>query len=322
MHQCKNQRVLIDDHCDRYRSADGSCNWLKRGEAHIGATGQPRSRDFKQTTYADGVSAPREGPNPRELSNAFFKRKERLYYEHTPLMLGLVEFLMHDVTYSSDSNKEFIEVPIPKGDPAYDPEQYGNKTFKVWRSQPLEGSGTSKQNPRQHVNGATAWLDCSALYGSTPDVVDALRSHQDGKLKSQRGPDGFEYLPFNVDGKPVRTRPGIDIHDLFLGGDVRTNEDWILLSCALLSRLIALRGSDTMFYSVHTLLLREHNRLCDIMVAQHPDWDDERVYQTVRLVVGGKIALIGNSYQMAYWSESMPFPQFDGFPLYRAVYGV
>jgi peroxidase len=38
------------------------------------------------------------------------------------------------------------------------------------------------------------------------------------------------------------------------------------------------------------------------MVQQHPDWDDERIYQTVKLVMGAKVALIGNSYQMAYWS--------------------
>jgi hypothetical protein len=37
------------------------------------------------------------------------------------------------------------------------------------------------------------------------------------------------------------------------------------------------------------------------MVQKHPDWDDERIYQTVKLVMGAKIALIGNSYQMAYW---------------------
>jgi hypothetical protein len=56
-----------------YRTADGSCNWLKAGQSNVGSTGYPRSRDFEQTTYADGISKPREGPNPREVSNAFFK---------------------------------------------------------------------------------------------------------------------------------------------------------------------------------------------------------------------------------------------------------
>jgi cytochrome P450 len=283
-----------------YRTADGTCNWLKKGESYIGATGQPRSRDFKQTTYADGISLPREGPNAREVSNAFFRRKERLHYEHTPLMLGLVEFIMHDVSYTADSDTEFIDVPIPENDPAYNTSTH--KKFRVRRSLPLPGSGTSKNNPREHVNSATAWLDASALYGSTPEVLEALRSHKDGKLKAQRGKDGFEYLPFNTQNMTVRTRPGIDPTSLFLGGDVRTNEDYIMLS-------------------VHTLLLREHNRLCDILVAQHPNWEDERIYQTIRLVLGAKMALIGNSYQMAYWAEDMPWPRDDGFPLYRAMYG-
>jgi peroxidase len=56
-----------------YRQPDGHCNWLKAGQSGIGATSYPRSRDFGQTTYADGISAPREGPNPRTLSNTFFK---------------------------------------------------------------------------------------------------------------------------------------------------------------------------------------------------------------------------------------------------------
>jgi hypothetical protein len=56
-----------------YRQLDGRCNWLKVGQSDMGSTGYPRSRDWGQTTYADGISKPREGPNPREVSNTFFK---------------------------------------------------------------------------------------------------------------------------------------------------------------------------------------------------------------------------------------------------------
>ena len=172
-------------------------------------------------------------------------------------MLGLVEFLMHDVSFSADSTTEFIDVPIPAGDPSYDPYNYGNASFRVWRTQPAAGTGTSASNPREHANGATAWLDCSALYGSTVEVAFALRTMVDGKLKSQRGKDGFEYLPFNKDGLPVRTRPGVDIHELFLGGDVRTNEDWIMLSyvyVAISRVLVSLIFPSTQ--SAHHLLAR------------------------------------------------------------------
>ena len=76
-----------------YRTADGSCNWLKVNESRIGAVGTAKVRDYGQHSYADSISKPRKGPNARAVSNAFFKRKKELYYEHTPLLLGLIEVI-------------------------------------------------------------------------------------------------------------------------------------------------------------------------------------------------------------------------------------
>jgi cytochrome P450 len=286
-----------------YRTYDGSCNWLKADEIDMGQYGTAKSRDFNQHAYADGISEPRKGPNPRAISNAFFKRKQELFYEHTPLMLGLVEFIMHDISYSQDSITEFIEVPMP------DDEEHFNKntTLKVWRTEKAPGTGTSTDKPRENLYMATTWLDVSSLYGSTTEVARALRSFKDGKLLTQdlktRGAKAkWSYLPFNTMNVPTRTRPGVPVEQLFAGGDPRTNEDWVMMS-------------------VHTLFLREHNRLCDILVKQHPEYDDDRVYQTVRLILSAKFSLIGNSYQMAYWTDKMPWPRDDGFPLYRQMYG-
>ena len=296
----KNLNYPLDSRCtvDRsrwwYRTYDGSCNWLKKGEIEYGQVGTAKARDYNQHTFADGISQPREGPNPRAVSNAFFKRKKSIYYEHTPLLLGLIEFIMHDVTYSLDAPDDWIDVEMPPDEEAFS----ANTTFRVGRTQALPGTGTSKENPRENVNMASTWLDISSLYGSTPEVAKALRSFQNGKLLTQElktaGRSTYSsYLPFNSMKVPMNTRPGIDAKTLFAGGDPRTNEDWLLLG-------------------VHTLLLREHNRLCDILSRQHPEYDDERLYQTIRLVMGGKYAMIANAYQMAYWTDKMPWPRDDG----------
>ncbi|CCL99231.1 uncharacterized protein FIBRA_01246 [Fibroporia radiculosa] len=281
-----------------YRTVDGSCNWMEAGHSDYGQIGRKRDRDYGHYTYRDGISEPREGPNPRAVSNAFFQRKKKIYYEHTPVLLGLIEFIMHDVTYSEDSSTEFIDVSVPEDEKIFPL----NTTFRVWRTEFVPGTGSSHKNSRENANQATTWLDVSALYGSTIEVSRALRSFDKGKLRTSPG----NYLPFNSDGLSMRTRPGVDVRSLFAGGDPRTNEDWIMLA-------------------IHTLLLRDHNRMCDLLAVRHPEYDDERIYQTIRLAMAAKFALIANSYQMAYWqtsgNDSMPWPRDDGFPLYRQMYG-
>lgn len=37
-----------------------------------------------------------------------------------------------------------------------------------------------------------------------------------------------------------------------------------------------------------TLWLREHNRVCDVLKAEHPAWDDEQLFQTTRLIIIGE----------------------------------
>lgn len=37
-----------------------------------------------------------------------------------------------------------------------------------------------------------------------------------------------------------------------------------------------------------TIWLREHNRVCDILKQEHPEWDDEQLFQTSRLILIGE----------------------------------
>ena len=90
LHYPLDSRCTVDRSRWCYRTADGSCNWLKKDEFSTGATGMAKVRDYNQYSFTDGVSKPRDGPNARAVSNAFFKRNQTLYYEHTPLLLGLI----------------------------------------------------------------------------------------------------------------------------------------------------------------------------------------------------------------------------------------
>ncbi len=41
-----------------------------------------------------------------------------------------------------------------------------------------------------------------------------------------------------------------------------------------------------------TIWLREHNRVCDILKAEHPTWDDEQLFQTARFIIIGECNLV------------------------------
>lgn len=130
-------------------------------------------------------------------------------------------------------------------------------------------------------------IDQSPLYGRTEAQTRALRlmSNEHGKrgrLKSQMI-EGEEFSPFlylddagtlnpdfvGADGKPILdeplgvTKPWALKTSLFAAGGDRVNA----------SPQVAM---------MNTLFLREHNRLAGIIEARHPDWDDDRVFETAR----------------------------------------
>ena len=88
---------------------------------------------------------------------------------------------------------------------------------------------------RAPLNFITALIDGSNVYGSDDDRARALRTLQDGKLRTSAG----NLLPFNTQG--WENAGGTGDH-LFLAGDIRANEQLGLLAmvsaCISLSRLM------------------------------------------------------------------------------------
>lgn len=56
-----------------------------------------------------------------------------------------------------------------------------------------------------------------------------------------------------------------------------------------------------------TLFIREHNRICGVLHKQHPDWGQEQLFQTSRIVMGAKMDMVGSAYLKSYFVD-IPWP--------------
>lgn len=46
-----------------------------------------------------------------------------------------------------------------------------------------------------------------------------------------------------------------------------------------------------------TVWIREHNRVCDVMRREHPEYDDEQIFQTARnIILGETIKIVIEDY--------------------------
>ena len=116
---------------------------------------------------------------------------------------------------------------------------------------------------RQQRNDITSFIDASNVYGANRVRANALRTLAgDGKLKTSRG----NFLPFNTLGLP--NAPDADRSDMFLAGDIRANEQLGLTA-------------------MHTIFVREHNRLAQAIAERNPFMNGEDLYQLTRAVIGG-----------------------------------
>lgn len=116
-------------------------------------------------------------------------------------------------------------------------------------------------------------VDAGNIYGDNLERQLQLRLHKDGKLKYQLV--NGEMYPPTVSEAPV--------HMVYPEGF--PPEQKLVIGQELFGILPGL----TMY---GTLWLREHNRVCDILKAEHPTWDDEQLFQTTRLIIIGEIIRI------------------------------
>ncbi|MDY7095262.1 MAG: peroxidase family protein [Acidobacteriota bacterium] len=246
-----------------YRSLDGTGNNLLDSET--GATYTTLLR-LLPSDYGDGISslAGPDRPSARAISNLVTAQPSSFTNDGgiTDYLWQWGQFLDHDMDLTEGNDPpEAANIVIPMGDPFFDPEFTGTATMSLNRSVYDLTTGTGVDNPRQQLNEITAWIDASNVYGSDEFRAAALRTLDGtGRLLTSSG----NLLPFNTLGMP---NAGGDGPELFLAGDVRANEQAGLTA-------------------MHTLFVREHNRLAQEIALAEPSLDGEEIYQRARRMVG------------------------------------
>ncbi|MFF9086361.1 peroxidase family protein [Streptomyces sp. NPDC014991] len=144
--------------------------------------------------------------------------------------------------------------------------------FAQWFTDGFLRGHAATGDPRRTDSPHT--LDMSQLYGDREEVTACLRTFEGGRMKS-RIIGGAEFPPALCEGgriteefraiRPVRFEevPETYVDTLFAWGGERAH---------------AHIGPMAM----NVLFLREHNRVAGVLADAHPDWDDERVFQTTR----------------------------------------
>jgi len=249
--------------------------------------------------YADGMMQINDAdlPMPRLISNRLFDQKDLIpdKYNLSDYIWIFGQFLDHDITLVESNHQERMAIQIPADDEVFSPDQ----VIGVFRNQHMDGTGTEEGNPRQYQKEISSFIDGSVVYGSDEARASWLRTNNgDGKMKmtsdkllpwntidGEFGPTVDETAPFMAD----ETR---SLNKFFVAGDIRANENPLLIA-------------------LHTLFVREHNRLCDELIVEHPNWTGEQIYQRARKLVGGYIQSI--TYNEWLPAMGVHLPDYQGY---------
>ena len=223
-------------------------------------------------TYGMSATPPSDLPEARFISNALSAQSQTVLNtaQATDMLWQWGQFLDHDISLTPEGDPaEPFPILVPRGDPVFDPLSRGRHIIPFHRSAFDPNTGTGPDNPREQVNKITAFIDASNVYGSEGHRTRALRTNDGtGKLRTSGG--GL-FLPYNVDG--FENDGGNERVELFFAGDIRANEQVGLTA-------------------LHTLFIREHNRLADILASENPQLNGHEIFELARKIVGAQMQVI------------------------------
>ncbi|XP_062373245.1 eosinophil peroxidase-like [Sardina pilchardus] len=296
---------------NKYRTATSVCNNKKN--PRLGASNTPFAR-WLPAEYEDGISQPKGWdrnrkynnfllPLVREVSNRILSTTDNGVVSDRELSYLTTIFGQwndHDLTFtptspsirsfssglncdaSCEQSNPCFPIPVPTGDPRLSQ----GACIPVFRSAPTCGSGNTafmfggQATIREQINSLTAFVDSGQVYGSEDIQARDLRDlTNDGGLmrvnQKFRDPSGNrELLPFSsmeenrcATRRPITNDTTAEEIPCFVAGDARVDENIGLTS-------------------IHTLFLREHNRLARALRQLNPHWSSETLYQEARKILG------------------------------------
>lgn len=270
-----------------FRTFTGYCNNLRNPTLGQSLTVFAR---LLPSVYEDGVSRPRATasngqplPNPRTVSTLVHPDISNLHSRYSLMVMQFAQFLDHDLTMTP-IHKGFHEsipscrscnsprtvhpecnpFPVPPRDHFY-PEvnvTSGERLcFPFMRSLP----GQQNLGPREQINQNTAFLDASQIYGENGCICQKLRG-QSGRMNSTHHPTrGKELLPLSPSHPECKSESGY----CFIAGDGRASEQPGLTA-------------------IHTIFVREHNRIVEGLRGVNPHWTGEQIFQHARRIVSAQ----------------------------------
>ncbi|KAG9510118.1 Chorion peroxidase [Fragariocoptes setiger] len=269
-------KIVMTMHCSRtrYRTHTAHCNNLKHPA--WGATKTPFAR-YLPPDYADGLQEPRRAqsgqplPSARLITSIVHRDVDVPSNDFSMLFSSWGQLLDHDMSRAAPGSAPeccphylrglCMPIPVPKFDPFYS--KFGVKCLKFDRSLAAIRP-KCKLGVRLQINTLTSPIDANFVYGSTKTMADQLREFDDGQMRVWNYFKDLKPLLPPKDEQPdddCLARPkGLFC---FMAGDVRVNEQ-------------------THLTVLHTLYVREHNRMAKILAELNIDWDDDRIYHEVR----------------------------------------
>ncbi|KAG7189813.1 hypothetical protein KM043_017473 [Ampulex compressa] len=295
---------------NKYRSIDGSCNNMRHPTWGSSYTG---FRRVLQPIYENGFSMPvgwEKGrryygypkPAARLVSTTLISTHDVTSDDQiTHMVMQWGQFLDHDLDHalpsvsseswdgidckkSCDNAAPCFPMDVPPGDPRVT----NRRCIDFVRTSAVCGSGATSIlwgsfTPREQLNQLTSYLDASQVYGYDDALAQDLRdlSTNHGLLREGPTIPGRKPLLPYASGQFVdcRRNPLESSINCFVAGDIRANEQVGLLA-------------------MHTVWLREHNRVARELRDMNPHWNGERLYQEARKIVGAEMQHITYQHWM------------------------